>query len=181
MTELTYKKDPIFDQIVKYVVKIEGGFVNDPRDPGGPTKFGIAWNYNHDVLKALFGYSTWQEMKDKLTQEQAKEIYFRKYYVGSGAAGLTDEGLAFIHFDCAVNQGVGIAKKFLETLSKNPKHYDGRGNKNQLLFLGLYLEYIAKRLDRYTDLRQDLRRAYLSGWVNRIIHVIENTKELEGF
>jgi len=36
-----------FEDIIEVVLKHEGGYVNDPKDPGGETNFGIA--------KALFG------------------------------------------------------------------------------------------------------------------------------
>lgn len=174
-----YKSDKMFCIAIKEVINSEGGFSNDPKDPGGPTKYGVAWNKVGHHVKEMFGYKTWQEMRDKLTQDQAKELYYQKFWLASGANGLTDEGLSYIHLDCAVNQGVGFAKETLKSLTPNPFYYDGTGNKNALIFLSLYSEYIMKRLKRYTRLRQTLRREYMTGWVNRMIDVFYNTEEIE--
>lgn len=55
-------------------------------------------------------------------------IYWERYYTASGADKLPD-GLAFIHFDTAVNFGVGRAKQFLQE-SKNDitKYHELRQN-----------------------------------------------------
>ncbi|MBI5843910.1 MAG: hypothetical protein HZB23_04475 [Deltaproteobacteria bacterium] len=45
----------------------EGGYVNDPADPGGETRFGISRRaYPNEDIKAL-------------TRERAAEIYYRDY------------------------------------------------------------------------------------------------------
>ena len=74
---------------------------------------------------------------------------------------------------------MGIAKGFLGGLSVNPFWYDGTGNKNALIFMRLYMEYLTKRLRRYTRLRKELRREYMTGWVNRMLDVFYNTEKLE--
>ena len=39
----------LFDDIIKVVLHHEGGYVNDPQDPGGETNFGIAKRSHPDV------------------------------------------------------------------------------------------------------------------------------------
>lgn len=175
---MDFEQDPTFKKIVALVVSSEGGYSDDPRDPGGPTKYGIAWNFNADYLKKNFGLKSSADMKN-LTVDQARQCYYDKYYLASGAKGLTDVDLAYIHFDCAVNQGVGIAKKFLDSLSPNPRYFDGSGGKNRLMFLKLFMKYVQLRLDRYAHSRKELKAAYLSGWVNRMVDVMENSEELD--
>lgn len=176
---MNHKEDPLFTEIVGIVINIEGKPSNDPRDPGGPTKFGVAWNKQHHNITRMFGYKTWQEFMEKFTKDEAIELYYECFYVASGGAGLTDEGLAFVHFDCAVNQGVGRAKAILASLSKNPRHYDGRGSRNYWLFFSLCTEYLFKRLDAYTDLKSSLRREYMSGWVNRVLEIYHKMGKLD--
>ena len=56
-----------FYQEIKHVLKREGGYVNDPDDPGGETKYGISKRAHPDVDIA------------SLTPESAAEIY-KDYY-----------------------------------------------------------------------------------------------------
>lgn len=80
------------------------GYVNDPADAGGETKFGIAVNANPDLnIKTL----SW---------EAAKRVYFKKYWLASDCDNITliAPRLAAMHFDGAVNHGVGRASKFLQ-------------------------------------------------------------------
>lgn len=177
--KFTYKDDPMFNTIVRWVINSEGEWSNDPRDPGGPTKWGCAWNKVGHIVKSMYGYSTWQEMREKLTQDQAKELYFIHFYKASGAAGLSDEGLSYMQFDCAVNQGVGRARKLLKGLPVNPFHYDGRGSKNSELFLYLYFEYMIARMEEYAKLPLSLREINMTGWMNRLRSVYAGIKVLE--
>ena len=67
-----------FEEIIEQVLEHEGGYVNDPDDPGGETKFGIAKKFNPDV-----------DIKN-LTKEGAKEIYRQKYWNPSKADKVPD-------------------------------------------------------------------------------------------
>ena len=55
-----------FNDIIEVVLHHEGGYVNDPKDPGGETNFGIAKRSHPDV-----------DIKN-LTEEGAKEITLMK-------------------------------------------------------------------------------------------------------
>lgn len=156
----------LFDQVINKVLSHEGGFVDHPRDPGGPTNWGIAWNYNQAILTRL-GYT--RDKMRQLKREDAIQIYFEKYWLPSDAPLIPDGRLAYIHFDAAVNHGVGAAKRFLGMLSHRPDHYQG-GGANQQLFLQLCMEYIALRLRTYTRLGN--AQTFLPGWVNRMANIL---------
>jgi len=79
------------------VVGIEGGYVNDPRDPGGETKWGISRRAYPDLDIA------------GLTLEQAQQIYLRDFWDACGCDVLPWER-ALCLFDAAVNQGPGAAR-----------------------------------------------------------------------
>ena len=57
-----------FNEIIEQVLEHEGGYVNDPKDLGGETKYGITKRFYPDV-----------DIKN-LTVEQAKEIYKKDYW-----------------------------------------------------------------------------------------------------
>jgi hypothetical protein len=172
----SYKDDKTFVELMQHVLHVEGDYSDDPRDSGGPTKYGLAWNYNTAALKAI---GITRGTMNKLTMPQALALYYERYWLASGSDGLTDLGLALIHFDCAVNTGVGQAKKCLRGLSVNPKYFDGTGDNNEILFLRLVHEYELIRLSFYTNkCPKEQRKRYLEGWNNRMIYAGRKAFEL---
>jgi lysozyme family protein len=91
------------NEAIDLILKLEGGYVNDPRDPGGETKYGISKKAhpNEDIAN--------------LTVERAREIY-RADYWNPTAARIYDVSnrLAATLFDSAVNQGNGAAVQMLQ-------------------------------------------------------------------
>lgn len=77
------------------------GYVNDPNDHGGETKFGIAKNANPDLNIAT------------LTWVQANTVYFNRYWIPAQCDKLPGR-YAALHFDIAVNHGVKRANLFLQ-------------------------------------------------------------------
>ena len=90
-----------FDDIIEVVLEHEGGYVNDPKDPGGETNFGIAKRSHPDV-----------DIKN-LTKDGAKKIYKEVYWDGNKVESLSED-LRHIYFDMCVNQGRGRAVKILQ-------------------------------------------------------------------
>ena len=86
-----------FSAAFAIIVGAEGGYVDDPRDPGMATKYGISKRSypNEDIAN--------------LTLERAQEIYQRDFWDKLNCDGMTWE-LALITFDTAVNQGIGTAR-----------------------------------------------------------------------
>lgn len=90
-----------FDDAVKFILDYEGGYVNDPNDPGGETKFGISKRSypNLDITN--------------LSIDHAKFIY-REDYWNKVKGDWLPVALRLMVFDCAVNQGVTRSIKFLQ-------------------------------------------------------------------
>ncbi len=65
-----------FDRAFELTVGLEGGYTNDPKDPGGETKYGISKRWNPDV-----------DIKN-LTVDQAKAIYLKRYWTPCGCDSL---------------------------------------------------------------------------------------------
>ena len=86
-----------FDSAFQIVVGLEGGYVDDPNDPGGATKYGISQRAYPDLQIST------------LTLDQAKAIYLRDYWTPL-ALDTTPWGVSLMLFDCAVNQGLAFAK-----------------------------------------------------------------------
>ena len=90
-----------FEDALLVILSFEGGYVNDPNDPGGETKYGISKKAYPNVDIA------------NLTIADAGEIYRHEYWDKVHADDLS-ENLRLPVFDCAVNQGVKAAIRFLQ-------------------------------------------------------------------
>ena len=154
-----------FDDIIEVVLHHEGGYVNDPDDPGGETNFGIAKRSHPDV-----------DIKN-LTKEGAKEIYKEHYWDKNKVESLSEE-LRHIYFDMCVNQGRGRAVKILQHAA-NAKGAElkvdgGMGPMTIAAMDGVELDRVrAYRIKYYADLvtrKPDLEKFYF-GWFRRGLEV----------
>ncbi len=102
-------------QIAKEIVAREGGYVDDPDDPGGATKYGVTIHTMRRLGLDLNGDG--QVRADDVRQlslEQAEEIFINHYFHKPGIARLP-EILQPSVFDMYVNAG-GNAVKILQRL-----------------------------------------------------------------
>lgn len=87
---------PTFDRALRFVLDFEGGYVHDPADPGGETRYGISKHaYPHEDIAGL-------------TVARAGELYKRDYWVPLRCDDFAYP-LAVALFDTAVNCGVSKA------------------------------------------------------------------------
>lgn len=100
------KLEVTFETIMVKVFEHEGGYVNDPDDPGGETKFGIAKRSHPEV-----------DIKN-LTLQGAMDIYERLYWKPSKAERLMPE-IRKCYFDGVVNMGQGRMVKVLQQACNN--------------------------------------------------------------
>ena len=154
-----------FDDIIEVVLHHEGGYVNDPKDPGGETNFGIAKRSHPDV-----------DIKN-LTEEGAKEIYKEHYWDRNKVEDLP-ENLRHIYFDMCVNQGrsraVRIMQRAANAKGANLKVDGGMGPKTIAAMDGVELDRVRAYLVKYyADLvtrKPDLEKFYF-GWFRRALEV----------
>lgn len=133
-----------YQKIIAYIIKIEGGYVNHPHDPGGETKYGISKRaYPEEDIK-------------NLTPERATFLYRRDYYNKIVDEHMSFEQAAFM-MDSAVNMGIGTARRFWQ---------DGGGEMKQMLALrkNRYEELIK---------RNPKLEVFRKGWMNRLTHLIQ--------
>lgn len=90
-----------FKTTLDRVLGHEGGYVNDPADPGGETNWGISKRSYPNV-----------DIKN-LTRDQAAAIYLRDFWTPLKADRLHD-GVAFQLMDSAVNSGIAQSIRFLQ-------------------------------------------------------------------
>lgn len=101
-----------FNKAFKDVLVYEGGYVDDPDDPGGMTNMGITAKTLAEFTGRRLSTITEKEMRE-LTKDQVKPIYKRKYWDACKCDQLP-AGLDILVFDFAVNSGPGRAIKELQ-------------------------------------------------------------------
>lgn len=146
-----------FDKAFERLIGHEGGYVNDPRDPGGETKFGISRRqYPGEDIAGM-------------TLERAKVIYLRDYW-GPAACDAVPEALKFDVFDTAVNSGVVATIRMLQRAVG--ERADGVVGSRTLLAVQtmdperLLARFNGYRLDYLND--QPTWPAFGKGWTQRI-------------
>jgi len=106
------------DKIATEIVRREGGFVNDPDDPGGATKYGVTIHTMRRLGLDLTGDGQ-VDVRDvrQLTVSQAVDI-FKKHYFYKPQIDKLPTALQVSVFDMQVNAG-GTAVKLLQNLLKS--------------------------------------------------------------
>ncbi|MBV6624575.1 MAG: DUF4114 domain-containing protein [Rivularia sp. (in: Bacteria)] len=154
ISELELSSDN-FAEALNFTLEREGGYVNDPDDPGGATNKGITQS-TYNQYRTSLGLET-SDVKS-ITDEEVSDIYFDSYWLASSSEELLTK-LSIAHFDASVNHGVGKAKEMLEEAQAS-----GGDEMNQV--------------NKYLDIREDYyyylveqnpkNQKFLQGWLNRV-------------
>jgi lysozyme family protein len=156
-----------FDRCLKHVLLFEGGYSDHPSDPGGATNLGIT----RSVLAAWRGREVSKPEVKSLKVEEAAAIYRAKYWDVVWCDSLPS-GLDLAVFDCAVNQGVGRAARFLQQAVGTT--VDGKIGPKTMAAVNaaepgpLLIEFMARRMNAY-GLLQSLFRVFGLGWSRRLM------------
>jgi len=148
-----------FDYCLNEVLKSEGGYSNDPGDPGGPTNFGITII---DYRKYIDPNGTASDVRN-MHVEDAKKIYKARYWDVMHCDDLPS-GVDYAVFDYGVNSGVGRA----------PKIY------NQFKHLSDPVAIINAICDERMAFLRSLRtwNTFGKGWTTRVNSVRKNSIKL---
>ncbi|MCH8029078.1 MAG: peptidoglycan-binding protein [Candidatus Dadabacteria bacterium] len=152
-----------FLRVVEYVLKHEGGYVNDPDDPGGETKFGIS-KRSFPIL----------DIKS-LTRNQAVAIYWGDYWKPEYDK-INSEAIATKVFDLAVNTGHRTAHQRLQeavniSMSETKLTMDGIIGPVTLSCLNRtrpmqVMTWFLVAMEKYY--RSLNKPKFLDGWLNRL-------------
>lgn len=150
-----------FYEAIAHIIELEGGYVNDPRDPGGETKYGISKRAYPD-----------EDIKN-LTVERARDIYRRDYWDKIRGNDLPQR-MAYYMLDAAINQGVKASITMLQEVLKvkvdgviGPMTIKAANSGNP----ELPALYMARRAIRYANTNNF--NVYGNGWMKRLFLVAE--------
>ncbi len=155
-----------FDEMFDRAVGNEGGYVNDPADPGGETNWGIS-RRSYPALNIK-----------NLSREAAKGIYRRDFWERAHM----DEyhpAIAFQVFDFAVNSGIDTAVRKLQAAAGVAD--DGHVGERTIAAIkamsvtDLIMRFVAQRLRYWTKLKNWPHDG--AGWANRAAKDLEYAAE----
>jgi lysozyme family protein len=157
----------------KEIIDIEGGYVNNPNDKGGETKYGISKRAYPNL-----------DIKN-LTLKKAEEIYYNDYWMALKLDYVKDLKISLELFDTAVNMGVSTASRMLQgslnLMNRNGKTFadllvDGNiGTKTILAYDKVDKSILLKVLNgmqfkRYVDIvtKNPAQEEFFNGWMKRV-------------
>ena len=98
-----------FDNVLKFVLQDEGGFSNDPRDPGGMTNLGVTKR----VWEAFVGHPVDENAMRALMPADVAPLY-RQSYWNRVRCDFLPLGVDYAVMDYAVNSGTGRVARTLQ-------------------------------------------------------------------
>ena len=164
--------EAVFAVALAHVLKMEGGFSNDPYDPGGPTNRGITLEVFARQLGVSLNASSRAHLIEKLKRipdYTVREIYRTRYWQPGQCAKLPPP-VALFHFDACVNHGVTGAARLLQRAAGSV--VDGEIGPNTLAAVGarppleIVAAYATLRRQRYRSLAHFWR--FGRGWLARV-------------
>lgn len=170
-----------FDLFLPILLDFEGGYVNDPTDPGGETNKGITMSVFQRCAHPLLGIEPTSQNLKALTDAQAAIIYKRKYWDKICGDQFQSQELANIVCDFYVNAGTHatlLLQRLMNAAGARvaaPVHVAEDGcigpasiqALNSLPQRELYLQYKHGRIDYYRRLAHRFPQ-FVRGWLNRV-------------
>lgn len=157
-----------WDKAFAEVIKSEGGYVNHPKDPGGPTNLGIT---QATLGQHLGRRATIAEVK-ALTKERVKPIYKRRFWDAIAGDQLPG-GVDFATYDFAVNSGVSRAARYLQSVVGVPQ--DGKIGPATIAAVNRYApaDVVKKLVAKRRGFLMGLKtwRTFGKGWNRRVVSV----------
>lgn len=172
----------LFDTALAHVLEMEGGYDDDPTDPGGPTNQGLTLADLAAARGVALDRGTRAALLAALkaiTPAEVARIYHAHYWRPSRAGELPPP-LALMHFDTAVNQGIGTAARMLQ----QAVGADTDGEIGPLTLAAANGADPVAALARYADLRRQRYRSlsgfarFGRGWLNRVDATLARARAL---
>lgn len=164
-----------FDIFLPVLLKNEGGYVDDPDDPGGETNKGITMDFFCQYSHRLLGVDPTSANLQALTDAQAGILYRSRYWAPMQGDAFPLQDLANIVCDFYVNAGTHATSLLQKVLNGfgatvivdgvlGPASVQALTALDQVL---VYTRYKQERIGYYRQLGVKYPR-FLEGWLNRV-------------
>lgn len=165
--------------VIADIIRREGPeFTDDPDDKGGPTRWGITGETLCEDRRDTGGYvpQTDEEIREAvraLTEEEAREIYQRRYIEKPRFGDIKDRELRALVVDTGVLHGRHRAARWLQgVVGVETDGWVGDitlGAVNGRHWRPIYKKLLARRYQGFSDYVQSVpsQLKWLEGWVNR--------------
>lgn len=172
-----------WDESFELVIKHEGGFTSDERDPGNALPDGRRGSTNLGCTQAVWeqyvGHKVTLDDMKRLTKEDVKPLY-KKNYWDAVKGDLLCAGLDYAAFDFAINAGPLRARKMIQK---------SLGVTMDGIFGPMTLKAIkesngADLIEKFSKEKEDYYRSlddfsiYGKGWLRRIADVKHSATQL---
>lgn len=167
-----------FELALPFILKLEGGYSNNPNDSGGATNKGITQDVYNNYLSSI-------HLPDadvrSITMDEVSEIYKQNYWI-DGHCDKLPVGVAMIHFDFCVNAGISQAAKILQrVLMINDAAVKDDGIIGPITIKAAFDMDQIKLIKSYSDarsafyhmlvLRKPKNSEFLKSWLNRTNYI----------
>jgi lysozyme family protein len=164
-----------FDLFLPILLRFEGGYVDDPRDPGGETNKGITMRTFRQCSHSLLGVDPTSENLRGLTDAQAGIVYRAHYWNPMQGNDFALQELANLVCDFYVNSGTHATSLLQSILNAMGGHVVvdgvlGQASVQALAALdpvAVYRKYKLGRI-RYYEQLGERYPTFLDGWLNRV-------------
>lgn len=159
-----------FERALPIILRFEGGYANDPADPGGETMMGITKRVWDEWVDAE---GVPRKPMNQLTEDDVAPIYQHRYWTAAHCETLPWP-FSLIHFDCAVNAGVGPATKQMQrALGVTPDGVFGPRTRLEAESAGPRecYRYLLERVFFYRGLASKtpaMTKFLVGGWLGRV-------------
>jgi lysozyme family protein len=159
------------------LLQSEGGYSDDPADPGGRTNLGVTQR----VWESWVGRASNEKEMRNLTPADVAPLYKRKYWDACDCDLLTD-GVDYVVFDFAVNAGVGRSVKTLQSCVDAAM--DGQIGKNTLGLVATFpvdvviFKFSDEKVGYYKQL--PTFSEFGKGWLDRVDRVKKDALKMVG-
>jgi len=150
------------------MLKSEGGYVNNPADPGGMTNLGVT----KATWENWVGRASDEAEMRSLTPEKVEPLYKKKYWDAVRGDELP-AGISYLLFDFAVNAGVGRSIKTLQSAIG----VTSDGGFGPMTMAAVQAIDPKELIERFSQAKEDFYRSLQTfatfgrGWLNRVADV----------